>query len=771
MTKTPSSKALIQSNMSTSPSCIAEFLAKVETVRAMRSGQRDRSGDEGEDDEGLATTNVLHFEPKATVQTIEAFESANNNNVTLPEDYRDFLLFVGNGGDGPAGFTVGLGDNEMPTELPQITVTVISKDGNITGSAGTGPRPPVGRNPDPARPFPFDAEWRAEDPLPFDLADAHPYDGCLYLANEGCGYFYFLVITGPHAGEVWEDDSAAYYNGSIGPTNHDFRAWYEKWVEGMLRYEISSAVSSALHAQNQSRRHHEHILRWAYLLQQATSPEDIRDQAMLELYLGRRDSAIALLDDLETNHGSDTPLFNLDSLRRAIYAADFERAESDEPSALAMAATHKCAQVRTAVARNPDAPPDVLASLGTDSDPGVRLALAQHPSTPWPVLEQAFKDNTAKALSVSDKDTLIALEAIVRHPSATTEVADALARFNNGALSFWAVRAAALTSLISVDALTSLATHAQPVVRQAVALNERTPDGVIRSLAKDTHWAVRFGVASRPSLPISLLEQLAKDPRSEVRATVACHPKCTVDLLLKLAKDHDYEVLVSVLSCQPRNKLPDKIRKAVSKHPSKPEAVLKNEKIFGIWKYLGASYIFLNLDATSAMAIADKNYSHPAYPEPLIERTLSSKPEPKDTMFGYQAAKHPFLQPHTLAKLAKDEYSYSREAIARREDCPPGSLELLAQDDLAMVRGAAAKNPNLPRDIWEKLVKQEQWEVRAGCAQNTVLATAADLAMLATDPEVYVRRAVLMNPKVPVDIVKMLAKDRDPEVKRWAVVS
>ena len=87
------------------------------------------------------------------------------------------------------------------------------------------------------RPFPLDTAF--EPLLLYDLPalrpGATPYDGCLQLCEHGCGYFDFLVVTGPLAGQVWSDDMAAVRNGSIRPTGLGFLAWYEQWLDGALQ--------------------------------------------------------------------------------------------------------------------------------------------------------------------------------------------------------------------------------------------------------------------------------------------------------------------------------------------------------------------------------------------------------------------------------------------------------------------------------------------------------------------------------------------------------
>ncbi len=57
--------------------------------------------------------------------------------------------------------------------------------------------------------------------------------GAICLSHEGCGYFTWLVVTGPDRGALWTDLRAA--DGTLepllaGPDRVDFRDWYLRWL-------------------------------------------------------------------------------------------------------------------------------------------------------------------------------------------------------------------------------------------------------------------------------------------------------------------------------------------------------------------------------------------------------------------------------------------------------------------------------------------------------------------------------------------------------------
>ena len=162
---------------------------------------------------------------------LAAFEAEHR--IMLPQDYRLFLLEVGNGGPGPGYGLSPLAPWHMDG-FARVVVTVTGH-GGTSATAGTGDRPPTARPSDPSRPFPLTARWtpfgKRATPWPLPC-DANPYDGCLHLAEIGCGYFYFLVVTGRDAGQVWHDYTAG--DGEIGPTGDTFGQWYERWLDATL---------------------------------------------------------------------------------------------------------------------------------------------------------------------------------------------------------------------------------------------------------------------------------------------------------------------------------------------------------------------------------------------------------------------------------------------------------------------------------------------------------------------------------------------------------
>jgi hypothetical protein len=130
--------------------------------------------------------------------------------VRLPDDYRRFLIIVGNGGAGPPHYGM-------------LALGAIEKG--------------YWRDPDRvarelSMPFFFTERWVWDDGEVDDdeLDDLH--HGLLPLGTEGCGEDWMLVVTGADRGRVWNVGDLG-----ISPCEppRDFLGWFEDWLEGRER--------------------------------------------------------------------------------------------------------------------------------------------------------------------------------------------------------------------------------------------------------------------------------------------------------------------------------------------------------------------------------------------------------------------------------------------------------------------------------------------------------------------------------------------------------
>jgi hypothetical protein len=184
---------------------------------------------------------VMH--PPLSEQVLRDFEARHR--VTLPPEYRGFLIKVGNGGAGPAYGLFKLG--EMDDDFGHKPWT---EDGGFVGVL--------------SQPFPHTGPWNDLSEMPandesreFDLQCEDEYDrrleeweervywntanvnGAVPICHLGCALRQWLVVTGPEAGNVW-DDLRADQEGlkpvqQPGRNRVTFLPWYHFWLDQALR--------------------------------------------------------------------------------------------------------------------------------------------------------------------------------------------------------------------------------------------------------------------------------------------------------------------------------------------------------------------------------------------------------------------------------------------------------------------------------------------------------------------------------------------------------
>lgn len=144
----------------------------------------------------------FELRPCADPDDLATFESLCE--ITLPPDYRRFILELGDGGAGPAYGLLSL------------------------AAALTHDPTPVG--PDLLQqPFPHTDPTSAPDASAVPRA---PRPGSITLCDEGPHHSHFLVITGPAHGTLWIDHTPA--GGGYQPLHVTFLTWYERWLDDTL---------------------------------------------------------------------------------------------------------------------------------------------------------------------------------------------------------------------------------------------------------------------------------------------------------------------------------------------------------------------------------------------------------------------------------------------------------------------------------------------------------------------------------------------------------
>ncbi len=142
-------------------------------------------------------------------------------NLSLPEDYRRFLLEVGNGGAGPVW---GL-----------YTLDEAVEESGAAGLDGFFNAP-----------FPYVSAWEETD-ADCMSDDIYHVQGSLAVGDFGCGIQFRLVLVGPERGNIWLDDRAnckgvapltvqdgkVFWPGDLPETgvHVSFVTWYTAWLD------------------------------------------------------------------------------------------------------------------------------------------------------------------------------------------------------------------------------------------------------------------------------------------------------------------------------------------------------------------------------------------------------------------------------------------------------------------------------------------------------------------------------------------------------------
>ena len=133
-------------------------------------------------------------------------EFERETGITLPAGYRDFLLHVGNGGDGPPDYGM------LPLGLNGIDAPATEVLANIR------------------QPFPFATHWVWEDDDPLDETRySTTFHGSINLGTDGCAMYWLLIVKGPQHGQIWNWADVGIQ--PLAPAR-DFLSWYEYWLDG-----------------------------------------------------------------------------------------------------------------------------------------------------------------------------------------------------------------------------------------------------------------------------------------------------------------------------------------------------------------------------------------------------------------------------------------------------------------------------------------------------------------------------------------------------------
>ncbi|QDU00362.1 putative lyase [Gimesia chilikensis] len=153
-----------------------------------------------------------HFELNPPIQERLLLEFENEYRVRLPDEFRAFLLYAGNGGAGPY-----YGIAPLPIIRSKILDWPFEE--------------PFEKVLDLPCPLYFRMKQASDWESEFGKTD--PYQGTMYIGTQGCSYYMLLIVTGEFRGRV------VYVNDDDGSTpfithEPDFLTWYERWLDELL---------------------------------------------------------------------------------------------------------------------------------------------------------------------------------------------------------------------------------------------------------------------------------------------------------------------------------------------------------------------------------------------------------------------------------------------------------------------------------------------------------------------------------------------------------
>jgi hypothetical protein len=178
--------------------------------------------------------------PPLSDDDVREFEQAHR--ITLPAEYRGFLIHVGNGGAGPAYGLFKLGEMDdnrghAPWREGGGFVGVLSRPFPHTGPWNDlSGRPAQDDEREMAEDPEYEAEWEQWEEEYFSPAQVC---GAIPICHLGCALRLWLVVTGPEAGHVWCDDRADH--GGLYPLEQGgsprltFLRWYRSWLDEAMR--------------------------------------------------------------------------------------------------------------------------------------------------------------------------------------------------------------------------------------------------------------------------------------------------------------------------------------------------------------------------------------------------------------------------------------------------------------------------------------------------------------------------------------------------------
>ena len=146
-------------------------------------------------------------------------------------------------------------------------------------------------------------------------------------------------------------------------------------------------------------------------------------------------------------------------------------------------------------------------------------------------------------------------------------------------------------------------------------------------------------------------------------------------------------------------------------------------------------------------------------------RVLAKLAKDNDKYVRQAVAENKNTSAETLALLARDNGKYIRQSVAANNNTSAETLALLARDNDVSVREYVAKNHNTHSEIFALLAKDNYEIIRQSVAEHNNTSPEI-LDLLAKDNNTYVRQSVAANNNTSKETLDLLAKNNGVFVKR-----
>ena len=161
-------------------------------------------------------------------EEVAAFEA--NHGLRLPEDYKEFVLTVGNGGAGPYyGIYPLLLEGNVDHRLrDRNRIDLSSAFPHVAAWDESG-----------LDDINWDAGERPDDETLDAYLDTRHISGALCISQIGCGDFVLLVVNGAERGNIWVDGrgnySGLFPQQGVGTERISFSEWYLAWLDACVK--------------------------------------------------------------------------------------------------------------------------------------------------------------------------------------------------------------------------------------------------------------------------------------------------------------------------------------------------------------------------------------------------------------------------------------------------------------------------------------------------------------------------------------------------------